>query len=61
MVTENGITEKCQNKDIMQSIGHMTSEYSLEAGKKQCQEDRLKYDKVVEEGIPFSTIFLNHS
>lgn len=29
--------------------------------KKKCQEDRLKYDKVVVEGIPFSTIFLNHS
>jgi len=60
-VTKNGTTGKRQNEDIMQSIGHMTSEYSLEACKKQCREDGLKYDKAVVEGIPFSTIFLNHS
>lgn len=50
-----------QKNAFRQSIGHMTSEYSLEAYRKQCQENRPKYDKVVVEGIPFSTIFLNHS
>lgn len=60
-VIKNGATEKCQNKDIIQSIGQMTSKYSLEACRKKSQDDRLKYDKVVVEGIPFSTIFLNHS
>lgn len=60
-MAENGTAEKSQNKDVMQSIGRITSEYSLEVCKKQCQDDRLKYDKAVIEGSPFSTIFLNHS
>lgn len=61
-VIKNGATEKCKNKDIIQSTGQMTSKYSLEAcTRKKCQEDRLKYDKLVVEGIPLSTIFLNHS
>lgn len=59
-VTDNGTTEKCQNKDIRQSISHITSEYFLEACKKQHQEEGLKYHKAVVGGIAFSTIFLNH-